>query len=112
MSIPTRKHRVVEFYQERPIRSEQDLWDFIHALDEDEGIRIEGNLTNHIGGGFIFVGYYRSSYCVNICDRVWSEKLRKYVAGGKDEWYYFDSAKEAYSFTLKEAKRPIEASMY
>ncbi len=104
--------RIIETYQERPITSERDLDDFIEALDEDEGIRIEGNLTNHIGGGFIFVGYYRGSYCVNICDRVWNPKVRKDVAGGRDEWYYFDTAKETYAFVLKEAKRPITAWLY
>ena len=110
MKMPAK--RLIEMYQERPIRNELDLSDFIGALDEDEGIRIEGNLTNHIGGGFIFIGYYRGSYCINICDRVWSSKVGKYVAGGGDEWYYFDTAKETYLFALKEAKRPIVAWLY
>ena len=39
-------------------------------------------------------------------------KLRKYVAGERDEWYYFDTAKETYAFVLKEAKYPIEAWLY
>ena len=104
--------RIIEAYQERPISSEQDLHDFIQALDEDEGIRLEGNLANHVGGGFIFIGYYRGSYCVNICDRVWSPKVGKHVAGERDEWYYFDTAKETYAFVLKEAKRPITAWLY
>jgi len=88
------------------------LLDFIQALDEDEGIRVEGNLENHENGGFVFVGYYRGSYCVNICDRVWSERLRKYVPGGKDEWYYFDAPRQAFDFALKEAKRPLRAWLY
>jgi hypothetical protein len=104
--------RIIETYQERPITSERDLYDFIEALDEDEGIRVEGNLTNHVGGGFIFIGYYRGSYCINICDRVWNEKVRKHVAAGRDEWYYFDTAKETYAFALKEAKHPIDAWLY
>lgn len=99
-------------YSERPIRNERDLLDFVTALDEDEGVRVEGDLKNHSGGGFIFVGYYRGSYCVNICDRSWSSKLRKFVAGEKDEWYYFDTAKQAVTFVLKEAKRPIRAWLY
>ena len=99
-------------YSERMISSEADLSDFIEALDEDEGIRIQGNLKNHAGGGFIFVGYYRSSYCVNICDKVWRPNLRKYVAGGKDEWYYFDTGKQAFNFVMKEAKRPLRAWLY
>ena len=103
---------VVGAYSERPIKSEQDLLDFTEALDEDEGIRIQGDLKNHSGGGFIFVGYYRGNYCVNICDKVWNRKLRKYLAGGKDEWYYFDTGKQALTFVLKEAKRPIRAWLY
>jgi hypothetical protein len=99
-------------YSERPIRNENDLLDFIEALDEDEGVRIEGNLKNHTAGGFIFVGYYRGSYCVNICDKTWNQRLRKYVTGGKDEWYYFDTSKQAFTFVMKEAKRPIKAWLY
>lgn len=99
-------------YSERPIRSRRDLLDFIVALDEDEGIRLEGKLKNHLGGGFLFIGYYRGSYCVNICDRIWNSKLRKYVAGGKDEWYYFDTGKGAYAFAVREAKSPIRAWLY
>ncbi len=99
-------------YSERSITNENDLLDFINALDEDEGVRIVGNLTNHVGGGFIFVGYYRGSYCVNICDRAWNSQLRKYVTGGKDEWYYFDTGKQAFNFVMREAKRPVRAWLY
>lgn len=104
--------RKVDLYQERRIKDEHDLLDFVEALDEDEGIRLEGDLKNHLNGGFIFVGIYRGSYCVNICDKIWSPKLRKYVAGEKDEWYYFDTGKEAWHFVLKEARRPIHAWLY
>jgi len=101
-----------EIYSERTIVDEQDLLEYIEALDEDEGIRIQGDLKNHSEGGFIFVGYYRGSYCVNICDKVWNEKLRSYVTGGKDEWYYFDTGKQAFTFVMKEAKRPLQAWLY
>ena len=107
-STPRRK----ELYSERLIKDEHDLLDFIEALDEDEGIRAEGDLKNHANGGFIFVGVYRGSYCVNICDKLWNAKLRKHIAGGKDEWYYFDTGKEAYRFVLKEARRPLRAWLY
>lgn len=99
-------------YSERRIMNRKDLFDFIDALDEDEGIRIESKLRNHAGGGFVFIGYYRGSYCVNICDRIWNERLRKHIAGGNDEWYYFDTAKQAYNFAFKEAKTPIRAWLY
>jgi len=113
MRRPKRRNlRTVQLYSERSIRSEHDLLDFIEALDEDEGIRVEGNLSNHDGGGFIFVGYFRGNYCVNICDRVWNSKLQKHVAGGKDEWYYFDKGKEAFDFVMKEAKRPLRGWLY
>ncbi len=113
LSAPkSQSSRAIELYSERPIRREQDLLDFIKALDEDEGIRVEGDLKNHDNGGFIFVGNYRGSYCVNICDRLWNSKIRKHIAGGKDEWYYFDTAKGAFHFVLKEAKRPLRAWLY
>ena len=99
-------------YAERPIKDEKDLLDFIQALDEDEGVRIDGGLDNHSNGGFIFVGYYRSNYCVNICDKVWNPKRHRYTTGGKDEWYYFDTGKEAWRFVLKEARRPLRAWLY
>jgi hypothetical protein len=108
----TQRSTTVELYSERAIRNERDLLDFIEALDEDEGIRIEGKLKNHPGGGFIFVGYYRGSYCVNICDKIWNPKLRKHVAGGNDEWYYFDTGTQAFTFVMKEAKRPVRAWLF
>ncbi len=107
-----RPRRHVGPYSERQVRTERDLLDFIEALDEDEGIRIQGNLKNHDNGGFIFVATYRGSYCVNICDKVWTSKIRRYVAGGKDEWFYFDAGKEAFRFVMKEAKRPLRAWLY
>jgi len=107
-----RRSRIVQLYSERLIRNERDLLDYMKALDEDEGIRMQGNLKNHENGGFIFVGVYRGSYCVNICDRLWNSKLRKHVAGGKDEWYYFETGKQAFDFVMKEARRPIRAWMY
>ena len=107
-----KKSKFATMYSERPIRTERDLLDYIKALDEDEGIRIQGDLENHIQGGFIFVGIYRGSYCVNICDKIWNSKLKKYVAGGNDEWYYFDTGKQAFDFVMKEARRPLRAWLY
>lgn len=112
LHVKRHKTRSIELYSERSIRNEGDLLDFIEALDEDEGVRVEGNLQNHIGGGFIFVGYYRGSYCVNICDRVWNRRLKKHVAGEKDEWYYFDKGRHAYDFVMKEARIPVRAWLY
>jgi hypothetical protein len=107
-----KRPRIIELYSERPIRNGRHLLDFIKALDEDEGIRVEGNLRNHSGGGFIFVGYYRGGYCVNICDRVWSGRLKMHIARGKDEWYFFDRELDAFDFVMKEAKLPIQAWLY
>lgn len=104
--------RVIQLYSERLIRNERDLLDYIKALDEDEGIRMQGDLKNHANGGFIFVGFYRGSYCVNICDKLWNPKLKKHFAGGKDEWYYFDTGKQAFDFVMREARRPIRAWLY
>ena len=110
--VSTQPPRSAKPYSERTIKSEGDLLDFIQALDEDEGIRVQGNLKNHTGGGFIFVGYYRGNYCVNICDKVWLPTLRKHVAGGKDEWYYFDTGKQAFNFVMREARHPVQAWLY
>jgi len=99
-------------YSERPIKDDKDMLDFIEALDEDEGIRADADLKNHSNGGFIFIGYYRGNYCVNICDKVWNAKIRKHVTGGNDEWYYFDTGKEAWRFVLKEIRRPLRAWLY
>jgi hypothetical protein len=49
---------------------------------------------------------------VNICDKLWSPKLHKHIAGGKDEWYYFNTGKEALRFVLKEARHPLRAWLY
>ncbi len=104
--------RIIQLYSERPIKQEQHLLEYIEALDEDEGIRMEGNLKNHENGGFIFVGTYRGSFCVNICDKVLASRVHGYVAGGKDEWFYFDDGKEAFRFVMKEAKKPLRAWLY
>ena len=106
------KSKSTTLYSERAIRTQRDLLDYIEALDEDEGIRIQGDLENHIQGGFIFVGIYRGSYCVNICDKIWNSKLKTDVAGGNDEWYYFDTGKQAFDFVMKEARRPLRAWLY
>jgi len=34
------------------------------------------------------------------------------VAGEKDEWYYFDTSREAFNFVQKEAKKPLRAWLY
>lgn len=107
-----RKSHSTTLYSEREIRTERDLLDYIKAFDEDEGIRIQGDLKHHVQGGFIFVGIYRGSYCVNICDKKWNSRLKKYVAGGNDEWYYFDTGKQAFDFVMKEARRPLRAWLY
>jgi hypothetical protein len=108
----SRRTKKIELYSERSIRNARDLLQFVEALDEDEGIRIEGDLQNHLKGGFIFVGYYRGSYCVNICDKQWSPRLRRYIAGDNDEWFYFDKGRDAFNFIMKEAKKPIRAWLY
>ena len=108
----TQPRRIAEPYSERTLKGEGDLLDYLLALDEDEGIRVQGNLKNHTAGGFIFVGCYRGSYCVNICDKVWLPTLHKHVTGGKDEWYYFDTGKQAFNFVMREARRPVRAWLY
>ncbi len=107
-----RRPSAIELYAERPIRTQRDLRDYIGALDEDEGVRIEGHSKEHANGGFVFVGTYRGSYCVNLCDKVWNSKLRKYLPGGNDEFLYFETANEAFDYVKKLARRPLRAWLY
>ena len=107
-----KRSRTIELYSERRIRSEHELLEFIEALDEDEGVRVNGSSKNHANGGWIFIGHYEGGYCVNLCDKMWSPKLRKYVTGGNDRWIYFDTSKEAFDYVRKFAKRPLRAWLY
>lgn len=99
-------------YSEQEIADIEQLKLTAKALDQDEGIRIEGGLPNLENGGFVFVTHYRSRYCVNICDRKFDEKIGKYVPGGNDKWQFFEKFEDAWALVEKSIRRPMKAWVY
>jgi hypothetical protein len=84
------------------------LW----GLDLDEGIRFEADYPGRENGAFVFVTKCDEKYCVSIKDRTYDAILRKYVPGGREEWMYFDTVDEMWSFVSKLLKEPLEAYYY
>lgn len=99
-------------YNERRIRNFRLLRRLVQALDEDEGVRVEGTLPDLANGGYIFVGFYRGSYCVNLCDRILDKRTRRYTAGGNDRWFYFDEFASLWKFLRSIVRRPLRAWLY
>ena len=99
-------------YAERRIPDLPLLKRFIRALDEDEGIRIEGNLPDLANGGYIFVGFYRGSYCVNLCDRIRDRQTQKYTVGSNDKWFYFEEFNGLWKFLRPLIRKPLRAWLY
>lgn len=84
----------------------------MEALDEDEGIRVLGNVEGFANGGFIFVSRFREKFCLNICDRFWDEKTKTYTIGGRDVWLYFDDMDSAWSRLKSLIAQPLKAWLY
>lgn len=84
----------------------------MEALDEDEGIRLIGGLKDFSHGGFLFVTKSVKGYCVNLVDRVWDEKKRRYNVGGRDRWVYRTDFQKAWEFVRARVKRPVEGWLY
>jgi hypothetical protein len=99
-------------YAERRIRDLPLLRRLMRALDEDEGIRIEGKLPDLANGGFIFVGFYRGSYCVNLCDRISDKHSKGYTVGDNDRWFYFDEFRDLWKFLRPLIREPLRAGLY
>ncbi len=99
-------------YVERRIRDAQLLKRLIKALDEDEGIRMEGRVPDLANGGYIFVGFYRGSYCVNLCDRIRDRSSNRYTAGFNDKWFYFEDFSGLWRFLRPLARKPFKAWLY
>jgi len=97
---------------EDPIRDMRSLRRWMQDLEEDEGLRIVGNVQRFTGGGFLFVGIRQGKYRVNICDRIHDRKERAYKASKEGEWREFDSFEEAWSFVRPLVGRPIQAWIY
>lgn len=104
--------RARSIYVERRIRDLALLRRLMRALDEDEGIRIEGNLPDLANGGFIFVGFYRGSYCVNLCDRIRDKHSKGYTVGDNDRWLYFDEFLGLWRFLRPLIRKPLRAWLY
>jgi len=81
-------------------------------LEEDEGLRVVGNMRNLSHGGFMFVAIHQGKYRINICDRIWDKKEKSYTAGQSEEWREFSSFDEAWKFIKSRAKMPIQAWVY
>lgn len=81
-------------------------------LEEDEGLRIVGEVQGFMGGGFLFVGVHEGKYRVNICNRIGENERRGYSAGKGGAWHQFDSFAEAWSFIRPMIRRPVQAWVY
>jgi hypothetical protein len=99
-------------YMERTIPDLPLLKRLMRALDEDEGIRIEGNRPDLANGGYVFVGFYRGSYCVNLCDRIRDKQSRKYTVGSNDKWFYFEEFRDLWNFLRPLIRKPLRAWLY
>ena len=84
----------------------------MRGMDEDEGIRIVGQVNNFKNGGFIFVAKSGNRYCINICDRDLDPSNKTYFVGGNDIWLYFDTFEEAWQKLKPLVAKPIDAYSY
>jgi hypothetical protein len=99
-------------YSEHKIESLNELSVLMQAMDQDEGIRIRGEVEGFENGGFIFVTRSASRYCINVCDRVFDPIRKTYSVGGNDVWFYFDTFEEAWAKLATLIRNPIEAYAY
>jgi len=107
-----RRTEMTALYHEDEINNLEDLRRLMEALDEDEGIRVLGNVKESANGGFIFVSRFRERFCLNICDRVWDEKTETYTVGGRDVWLYFDDVDSAWDRLKSLIAYPVKAWLY
>ena len=112
MTVLIDMKQVRSIYRERRIMDLMLLRRFIRALDEDEGIRIEGNLSDLANGGYIFIGFYRGSYCVNLCDRIRDRQSQAYTVGSNDKWFYFEEFNALWKFLRPLIQKPLKAWLY
>lgn len=99
-------------YSEIRLTSFLELSRAITTLDPDEGIRVEGGLSEFENGGFIFVTKSSKKYCVNVCDRVLDKDSNLYVPGGHDEWHYFSKVEKVQKVLRRMARKPLRAWFY
>ena len=99
-------------YSERKIDSLEDLALLIQAMDQDEGIRIRGDIKRFKGGGFIFVTKPDDRYCMNIVDRIYDPIENSDTVGENDEWIYFHNFEKVWDKLKNLIRYPLEAYAY
>ncbi|WP_455369168.1 hypothetical protein [[Eubacterium] cellulosolvens] len=99
-------------YSEKRINNFDDLALLIQAMDQDEGIRIRGNIKRFKGGGFIFVTKPDNRYCLNIADRIYDSTTNTDTVGENDEWIYFHNYEEVWDKLKHLIRNPLEAYAY
>lgn len=99
-------------YTDTRIHGFSRLETLVGALDIDEGIRIQGKVRGFARGGYVFVTKSRGRYCVNVCEQVLDTGSRKYIPGGREEWYYFDGAAAVLGYIRPIIKTPLLAWAY
>ncbi len=107
-----RKSGRVKRYSEKKIEHIKELKTLLWGLDLDEGIRLVAQYPTYENGAFIFLTKSDSQYCVNIKNRVVDDKSGVFVPGEKEQWKYFETAEDAWSFISKYLKTPLEAYYY
>jgi len=96
---------------EDSIRSLQSLKKWMRDLEEDEGLRIVGNMRKFAFGGFLFVGIRQGKYRINICDRI-RNRQTVFTAGRGGEWHEFQSFMDAWKFIMPRIRHPVRAWVY
>ena len=99
-------------YAEHKVENLEELATIMRAMDQDEGIRVQGEVEGFKGGGFIFVAKSNSRYCIQICDRIYDPATKTSTVGGNDVWMYFDTFEEAWEKLKTLIRNPIEAYSY
>jgi hypothetical protein len=99
-------------YSEKRVNNFEDLALLIQAMDQDEGIRIRGDIRRFKGGGFIFITKSDDRYCLNIVDRIYDSTTNTYTVGGNDEWIYFHNFEKVWEKLKNLIRNPLEAYAY
>ena len=99
-------------YSEKRVNNFEDLALLIQAIDQDEGIRIRGDIKRFKGGGFIFVTKPDDRYCLNIVDRIYDSTTNTDTVGENDEWIYYHNYEEVWDKLKKLIRNPLEDYAY
>ncbi|MGB6681255.1 MAG: hypothetical protein WBF08_08050 [Candidatus Bathyarchaeia archaeon] len=99
-------------YSEKRVNNFEDLALLIQAMDQDEGIRIRGDIRRFKGGGFIFITKPDDRYCLNIVDRIYDSTTNTDTVGGNDEWIYFHNFEKVWEKLKNLIRNPLEAYAY